>query len=303
MMTRQTRLLTSGAVWPAILIRHGEALTSGAIQPIETAQTFVEDGGVRFLVRLAVALARKDGARTPAAAGPAANPFLPWEPALFVGGVSPTHIALLNKFSVIDCHLLIVTRVFEPQEILLQREDFAALALCMGDVDGLGFYNGGTVAGASQPHKHLQLVPLPLAEPGDAVPMEAAFVAAAAQGSLDLLPALPFRHVFATLDPALFDDPSTAAEALHRVYREMCAEVGVADRVAHANSRQAIPYNLLLTRRWMLMVVRSAESWADISVNALGFAGSLFVRTAAQMAAIQRAGPMAVLQGVTVQRR
>jgi sulfate adenylyltransferase (ADP) / ATP adenylyltransferase len=302
-MSRQPRLLTSGTVWPATVTRHSEALAGGAIRPIATSQTFVEDAGVRFLVRQAAALARKEAARKTAARQPPANPFLPWEPALFVGGISPTHIALLNKFSVIDCHLLIVTRVFEHQETLLQREDFQALAQCMADVDGLAFYNGGSVAGASQPHKHLQLVPLPLVEQGEAVPIEAAFSAAEALGGVASLPALPFRHAFASLDPARFDDPTGAAEALYSVYREMCAEVGVADRVAHPNSRQAVPYNLLLTRRWMLLVVRSAERWGDISINALGFAGSLFVRSATQMKTIANAGPMSVLRGVTVPGR
>ena len=40
--------------------------------------------------------------------------------------------------------------------------DFDALARGLAAIDGLAFYNGGTVAGASQPHKHLQLVPVPL---------------------------------------------------------------------------------------------------------------------------------------------
>ena len=29
----------------------------------------------------------------------------------------------------------------------------------LAEVEGLAFFNGGTVAGASQPHKHLQVVP------------------------------------------------------------------------------------------------------------------------------------------------
>ena len=59
---------------------------------------------------------------------------------------------------------------------------------------------------------------------------------------------------------------------------------------------QSAPYNLLVTRRWMLLVPRSAECVEGVSVNALGFAGSLFVRDAAQMEVIKRLGPMTVLQ-------
>ncbi|NIO40609.1 MAG: phosphorylase, partial [Burkholderiales bacterium] len=40
----------------------------------------------------------------------AMNPFLPYGKDLFVSDISETHLALLNKFNVIDYHLLIVTR-------------------------------------------------------------------------------------------------------------------------------------------------------------------------------------------------
>ncbi len=43
---------------------------------------------------------------------------------------------------------------------------------------------------------------------------------------------------------------------------------------------------------------RAREHFDSISVNALGFAGSLFVRDEAQLAAVKRAGPMAVLRAV-----
>jgi ATP adenylyltransferase len=58
------------------------------------------------------------------------------------------------------------------------------------------------------------------------------------------------------------------------------------------------PYNLLVTRRWMLAVPRSRERFDSISVNALGFAGSLFVRDAAEMQRLREARPMRVLKEV-----
>src|SRR4030095_920360 len=86
---------------------------------------------------------------------------------------SPSHYLLLNKFCLPAGHVLLVTRRFERQERLLTIEDFDALITCLGEVDGLGFYNGGIEAGASQPRKHLQFVPLPLApESPNEVPMQ-----------------------------------------------------------------------------------------------------------------------------------
>jgi ATP adenylyltransferase len=131
-------------------------------------QSVIEDGGVPFLVRQAANLARKEEASKLAAKSAAdaasawRDPFSPCEEALRVGDIGERHFLLLNKFNVLAHHLLIVTKDFEPQESLVGEDDFAALFACLDRFDGLGFYNGGTVAGSSQPHKHLQIVPLPL---------------------------------------------------------------------------------------------------------------------------------------------
>jgi ATP adenylyltransferase len=58
--------------------------------------------------------------REQSATGERFNPFLPCEQDMFVADVSRSHLCLLNKFNVIDHHLLIVTREFENQECLLR---------------------------------------------------------------------------------------------------------------------------------------------------------------------------------------
>ena len=117
--------------------------------------------------------------------------------------ISDTHAAILNKFNVLEHHLLIITRDFEDQETLLTLRDFQALWTCMSEYNGLGFYNGGVAAGASQPHKHLQLVPLPLAPEGPQVPIEPLLAAAEFDGALGTVPAFPFLHVFARIESGL----------------------------------------------------------------------------------------------------
>jgi ATP adenylyltransferase len=282
--------------------RERAALAAGALQPIATEESFVNDAGVRFVVRSVSSLARKreEAREREQAKDSARQPFLPPEPPLTVGEISPTHVGVLNKFPVVAHHLLVVTKRFVPQEAPLDREDFAALATCLGDVDGLGFYNAGREAGASQPHKHLQLVPLPLgAGPWD-VPMEALLDSWAVAGATLRLLRLPFRHAFALLEPQLFLDPERAADRMQELYDAAMAAIGVVDEGGAANDEpeRAAPYNLLVTRRWMLAVPRSREKFGSISVNALGFAGSLFVRDAAEMQRLREAGPMSVLKQV-----
>ena len=159
----------------------------------------------------------------------------------------------------------------------------------MREFESLGFYNAGRQAGASQPHKHLQIVPLPLERDGAALPLEAPLEPLRQVQGLCRIPAFGFRHVFSWIDPA-----SLEPGALHALYLRMLSAAGLSgDR-----TRQTGPYNLVLTRRWMLLVPRSKEHFGPVSVNALGFAGSLFVRGEEQMQALRSAGPMAVLAAV-----
>jgi ATP adenylyltransferase len=249
------------------------ALRRGALQRIPTACELVEQEGVAFIVHVSSQVERKE--QTGAAAERTArNPFLPYDEDLFVGELSPTHLCLLNKFPVVEPHLLVVTRDFEDQEDPLGRADFEALALCLREIDGLAFYNAGAIAGASQRHKHLQLVPLPLG-PGPArVPTEGLF----AKGEL------PFAHAWARL-------ASDEAEELHARHGELLAALGL-DRAAPG------PYNLLATREWLALVPRTREHFASISVNALGFAGSFYVRDLSELALLREHGPLGILRAV-----
>ncbi|OLL30918.1 phosphorylase [Burkholderia sp. SRS-W-2-2016] len=296
--------LVPGTLWPAILRQTAHALACGALQPIDTQQSVLDSGGIRFLVRQVSSLARKEQQREQARKLqtvqtrqtqriPKANPFLPYEADLFVADISATHLALLNKFNVIEHHLLIVTREFERQEALLDLADFDALIACMAEFDGIGFYNAGEEAGASQPHKHLQIVPLPLGDSGPPVPVEPLL------GVAGRSPVLPFRHAFARLDVAGSTHAAAAKLALSRYHALLdAARVGTVER--DGATCHATPYNLLVTRRWMLLVPRAAERVEGVSVNALGFAGSLFVRDAAQLAVIERLGPITALQRVAL---
>jgi ATP adenylyltransferase len=192
-------------------------------------------------------------------AGPVEDPLGNYEPDLFVCDLPPSHYVLLNKYNALPHHVLIVTRRFEPQESPLTAQDFEALGRCMEDFGDLAFYNSGRDAGASQARKHLQLVAM------DEIPIEPL---------LDGGGKLPFPHRLARI---------SGLHALYEEYRKLKADGA---------------YNLLITRRWMLHVPRARECFESITVNALGFAGSLLARTHDQAARIREVGPMNVLRRV-----
>jgi ATP adenylyltransferase len=297
----------SSGLEAAIADRTRAALATGALDPIDTDETVLDDGDVRFVVRSASTLARKRAAGAIPKDGARANPFAPPDADLVVGDITPTHFGVLNKYPVVEHHLLVVTHEFVDQETLLDECDFAALAACLRAIDGLAFYNGGREAGASQPHRHLQLVPLPLAATGPwSVPTEAVFDQWSSGGGTTRLLRFPFRNAFAALEPSLFDAADAAGRLLES-YDLMLAACGLRDdsandggRAANEAERQRGPYNLLVTRRWMLLVPRTREHFGTISINALGFAGSLFVRNDAELDALRAAGPMNALRAVAV---
>ncbi|PZV06374.1 MAG: phosphorylase [Leptolyngbya sp.] len=291
--------LAPGALWSKIQQQTRHAQLSGALQPIDTRYEFLEQGGMRFLVRILANLARKEKAdlaqQHQQRLGKPVNPFLPYDPDLFVANLSATHLCLLNKYNVVDHHILIVTRAFEDQDSWLTLADFEALAICMADIDGLAFYNGGRLAGASQRHKHLQLVPPPLCPDRGPLPLATVIADLALEANSSnpvVSPQLPFRHAIASLEAGT----SPSGKTLLETYRTLMTHLGN----DWGQAPQAFPYNLLITRDWMMAVARQQEHYQSIPVNSLGFAGSLLVKNLEQFDLLKTLGPMTVLQQVAV---
>jgi ATP adenylyltransferase len=288
-----------GTLWKRILDTTDSALKCGALKPIKTEGCVISDGGVDFQVRMVESLARKEAEKVLKAGkqrkkNEKYNPFLPYDKDMFVADISDTHLCLLNKFNVIEHHLLVVTRGFEHQETLLTVRDFDAIWRLMTEFEGLAFYNGGEIAGASQDHKHLQLIPLPMAATGPPVPMES--LMGPPQEMPGIITGLPLVHAFKRFG-AITDLPKDmAARTLHQMYRLMLQQVGMNAFTEREETLQSGPYNLLFTRQWMLLVPRSKEFFESISINSLGFAGALLARNRDEMDLIKKIGGMALLR-------
>jgi sulfate adenylyltransferase (ADP) / ATP adenylyltransferase len=306
-------LLPVGSLWGKILAQTQHGLGCGALQPIPTEYELVPDTGVAFQVRVVTNLERKQAAKKQQQQqtrnlGQEFNPFLPYEPDLFVADLTPTHLGLLNKFNVVDHHLLIVTRAFEHQDTLLTVADFAALWLCLGEYPSLGFYNGGTLAGASQRHKHLQVVPLPFLPEGPVLPIAPLIETAVWTGEFGQISQFPFLHGLARLDPNWPLD--LAAQHLQKRYLDLLQQLGnvlLQPPISALNPNLDLlapySYNLLATRDWLLIVPRAQEKVMGISINSLGFAGALLVKNHEQLEQLKTLQPLTLLGKVGILRR
>ncbi len=295
----------------AVRTRSGQAIASGDLQPIQAEQVVIEDQGLAFIIRWVAALAAKDAAKQGAAAGaptpagrqavtlpggprdPGFNPFLNPDPALLVGPVGDHHTAILNKFPVCLHHLVLARRTFAEQLSPLEEIDFQALAAILSKEGGLGFYNGGAAAGASQRHKHVQWIP---DAPGNASlrALGAGLPASRAQGAIVRHPALALAHCFVRVDAGLGAEAGASARAMLIAFGQACAALDL-----RPGADGLLPScNMLVGDGWMLVLPRSREHFQDVSLNALSFGGTIYVRDPAQIDAIRAAGPLQALASV-----
>jgi ATP adenylyltransferase len=287
------------ALWSKTQDATQRALALGTLLPIATKSVLIRDHDIEFLVRVISNLKRKreekKNPRKPS------NPFLPYEESMFVSKVSNNHVCLLNKFNVIENHLLIVTRHYENQEQLLTIGDFRAALSCLKEIRGLCFYNGGEEAGASQHHKHLQLIPLPMTEGKVNVPIEPLLTSALTVTNRPTsLPVYNFVHGVAKLPSLSQCTPELCANEAFRTYRELLQITGLNPLSDPEISLQSAPYNLLFTDSWMLLVPRSKEHFAGISMNSLAYVGALLVQNEEQMRAIESSGPLSAIAATAV---
>ena len=296
-------LLEPGTLWQRLIDQTEFALDCGALQSIATNYELLEVEDIQFLVRILVNLQRKNEAKKEQkkrekSSGKNFNPFLPYEEDLFVSDLTDTHLCLLNKFNAVDHHLLMITREFEEQENQLNLADFLAVVLTLREIEGLVFYNSGKLAGASQRHKHLQLVPLPLVPQGLSVPISPWMTDVCLKQEIHTIPQFPFINAISACPDICSTNPLEIAPILLEKYQQLLDKTDLDPQ----KSGKPAPYNLLMTREWMMVIPRSKESYKNISINSLGFAGALLVRNAEQMEQLKQIGPLTFLQKVGIKK-
>jgi sulfate adenylyltransferase (ADP) / ATP adenylyltransferase len=100
------------------------------------------------------------------------DPFLePFEEGICIDdNLTKSHRLIFNKYPARKNHLLVITKEKEAQGDLLNWRDFEASLLTMKALDGFVFYNSNSISGASQQHKHMQVVPV-TSLPGGKIPI------------------------------------------------------------------------------------------------------------------------------------
>lgn len=266
-------------LWKAALEISQAARASGDLVPLRTelvAQPALQPFVLRRLLSATPKHLRRDGPRP--------NPFLPWDRALEVERLGYSHVLLLNKFPVQPGHLLVIPQDWAPQAGWIGLADWQAVAYLAADTAGFWFFNSCAAAGASQPHRHLQLLPRHADEAS--CPLVETFRSQLRQQTRPW----PWRYRLSTRQCP--HDPSEL-EALYLLHAQ---ELGLGDPLHDPQPRH--PYNLLFDDEWFLTVRREQEHCAGYSVNGLGFAGYLLATQRSDLSWLLRHGPWELLRRV-----
>ncbi|KAF1320410.1 5',5'''-p-1,p-4-tetraphosphate phosphorylase, partial [Globisporangium splendens] len=279
------------------------------------------ENGIRYVLFQAQTANQKPVASAPAATAtespapekkPFHDPFAKehLEQDLFITQLHGTHNLVLNKFNVVDEHVVLPTIEFEEQETPLSKADFRAMWTAMGSLDAFAFFNCGYESGASQPHKHMQLISYPSMKSYTNLDMPPLlqFIhdrlqTEASDGTVHLRE-LPFFHFLHRIDlPADIDD-QVAADQLHAIYATVLQQLNAKEypgqeAMSTTTAGRFVAYNLLLTKSFLFVIPRKTQRFNGIEVNAIGFIGSFFVRNDEQRAFFQTQGPMELLRQVT----
>lgn len=265
--------------WRHALEVSSSALAQGALVPLATR--LISDPRLDpFLLRELTGLPP----RHLRSAGPRPNPFLPWDRPLQVGRLGGGHVLLLNKYPVQAAHLLVITHDWQPQSGWLRPLDWQAVAEVAADTGGLWFFNSSATAGASQPHRHLQLLPRPADQPS--CPLAPLLL----QQLAGEQPTWPWAYRLSRRSDPL------GGRDLAELYQLHCHDLGLGEPARCSAPLHA--YNLLFDDQWFLTVRREREHQAGFSINGLGFAGCLLCTDGSDRDWLLRHGPWALLEAV-----
>ncbi|GAA5870189.1 hypothetical protein JCM3774_002616 [Rhodotorula dairenensis] len=279
--------------------------------------------GIPFEVRLVPGLAKKpqgddkkDRKEDAAPSDPFAPPYIE---ELFVAeeivkededDAGESFVVLLNKFCVVPRHALLVTKDFVRQGTPLSPlELFATWSIVkqLGSREKhVGFFNCGPESGASQPHKHLQFMPLS----GGVAPFDEIIDAHKPQNrrSCFQLP-LPYANFTALIEapPSRSDTPGYLGqrylELLDLMIDHRRRLVEEDPSIAPEGGRvrlSDLSYSLIITPTYLHLVPRRREKYTterghELSINALGYAGMMLVKDPESLEDVKKVGVLAIL--------
>ncbi|WP_288262513.1 DUF4922 domain-containing protein [uncultured Prochlorococcus sp.] len=216
--------------------------------------------------------------------GPKQNPFCPWDKILEIEKIGNNHQLILNKYPVQKGHILLITNKWKPQNGWLDINDWEAIQKVNKDTSGLWFFNSSPFAGASQPHRHFQL--LRRSKDEISCPREKWFLKIKLNMNGD-------SKLIKNINVSKFNFFENSI-SLFESYLKLCKKSGIGDPII--DSKPRYPYNLLITNKWIAIIKRRNDHIHGFSINGLGFAGYILVTEKSDTNYLKKFGPEKLLE-------
>ncbi|KIW90993.1 uncharacterized protein Z519_08776 [Cladophialophora bantiana CBS 173.52] len=260
-----------------------------------TAET-LEDQGFKLNFQFVPHLRRKP--ITPSDAperktGQGHNPFLNPNPEEILSAVGPSHLLILNKFSVYRPSLLVITRHFAPQSDGLDRNDLSAAWAILKHFKQqyMVIYNCGFESGSSQGHKHMQLWPYP-----DERELGFQLFPNTVESTVnvtDNIPNVPHKHFVLRL-PTDVD-----ANILVKAYEKLLRKV----QQSHEQASGGTDYNVILVKEWMCLIPRRHSGLErGAGANSAAMLGLVWIAIEAEKDIWNSSGPAEYLKYLGIPR-
>ncbi|WP_413677834.1 DUF4922 domain-containing protein [Prochlorococcus sp. MIT 0916] len=277
--------MKSESIWSKALEVSREAVNCGAVIPLTTIKYKSSDECSDFELRFL---------KSPIPSylieyGPKRNPFIPWDSRLQIQPIKDKHTLILNKYPVQLGHMLLITNSWKPQNFLLDQYDFEAIINIDNDTTGLWFFNSSKEAGASQPHRHFQLLPRHY---NQRVCPRYEWFCSLLNNKIDCNSEI--SHCI-SIRPRNNNKDSSSND-LYSSYMSMIREMNISQN--DIVNKPLKPYNLLITSKWIALITRKTDRSNGFSINALGFAGYFLGTKSSDVDALIKFGPEKILMDV-----
>ncbi|KAL7911317.1 ATP adenylyltransferase domain-containing protein [Trichoderma velutinum] len=317
-----------------------KALSTNELHYFPTQVTILQVNSIPFQLRFSPSLANKPKGPPPDPSQPRKpfDPFANPPASLFITDLGPSHFLVLNKFAVVPEHFILATKEYKLQTHVLEESDLEATLACIdayeqakqdgassnsnsqekeSQDDGLfAFFNGGQHSGASQPHRHIQL--LPVSRMKDGLDADSSWDVLAQQtDKLEKTPFVAFSEAINTET-----SPASLHAAYLRLYKKACQAVaqhagatGSTSDEIPTTGETKISYNMAMTKDTIVISprlsegseIKSSETSSPIGSLALNgtlLAGTALVKSEAEWDALKKSPSelLAILKKIGVPR-
>lgn len=109
---------------------------------------------------------------------------------------------------------------------------------------------------------------------------------------------IPFQYVLRCLRDLNFEDPDCSSK-LSGIYQELLAEAKeTLGKSSGTNNEGYFPHNVVLVREWMIVIPRRSNNFEDITANAAGMMGSVWLKSEDELDRWKQVGPTKALAGL-----